>query len=177
MTWEIAPCDLVPINSTSVTSNIAQENAPNGSMIIIGDVVSDSSYEQATVISSLCCYIYFSIQNRQQDTILKQNLFSCSHKELETEIDDPYLRISVLEKKNKTLENQKEALEMENEKLKKGNEAQKQQLEKALAGLGVVHSKEEEFHSTPQVQQVMKSVLEETAMYIHFVFSAMARWL
>lgn len=170
MTWEIAPCDLVPTNSTYVTSNVAQENAPSGSMIVIGDVVSDSSYEQATVISSLCCYIYFSIQNRQQDTILKQNLFSCSHKELETEIDDPYLRISVLEKKNKTLENQKEALEME-------NEAQKQQLEKALAALGVVHSKEEEFHSTPQVQQVMKSVLEETAMYIHFVFSAMARWL
>lgn len=70
------------------------------------------------------------------------------------------MTISVL-KENETLKKQNKDLEKEIEKLKKENEAQKQQLEKALAGHGVVHSKEEEFRSTPQVQKVMKSVLEE----------------
>ena len=90
----------------------------------------------------------FHIQDSHQDplTTPEQN---CPHQDLEPSKhgdgnNDPYLKISELEKK---LKNQKEALE----KLEKENKL----LKKALAEHGVVQSKEEKCSSTVTRQQVI----------------------
>ena len=144
------------------------------------------------------CYIqiYFTVQNGQQGTI-EQNFVSFPHLESSEHVDesdDPYIRISVLEEKNMTLEKQnealekqlkenevqkekqKEALEKQIEKLKKENEVQKQQLEIALSGRGVVQSKEEQFRSATSMQQVILRVYSKKEMII-LSFSTMAERL
>lgn len=113
-----------------------------------------------------CCIqlMYFFVQNGQRGflTTPEQNI---PHKVIlelsedgEESDGDQHLRMSVLEKKNETLENQKETLEEQNEILKKQIKRlmeENQQLKAAQAGCGVEQSKEEEFRSTVCTQQVI----------------------
>ena len=107
------------------------------------------------------------MQNGQQGP--EQTFLNTHHKDIldasehGDEYDDLRLRIAVLEEKNETLEKKCKTLE-------KRCEAWEKKFEKLerLIRHQVEQSEEEQFCSTASTQQVYKSALEETAIYMIF---------